>query len=169
MQRRYIESFTQDGFESRRHECANVAMAVYGLSPSRSRELYDLTMLEVRWVMYNNLPPRQPIAAGRLVGTRAQWMLRYAHLVNLHEKFVTLTKDLGSFVILLIDPSNRSRRQDRSAKVTRHNLDLVLNGHPEVMPLFSDHRRASEVPLNDPLASRPATASTLPEGPIEAV
>ena len=46
MQRWYIESFTQDGFESRRHECANAAMAVYGLSHFRSRELYELTMLE---------------------------------------------------------------------------------------------------------------------------
>jgi hypothetical protein len=28
------------------------------------------------------------------------------------------------------------RQQDRSAKVTRHNLDLVLNGHLDAVPLF---------------------------------
>ena len=45
-------------------------MGVYNLSHERSRELYDLTMLEVRRVVYDNLPPRQPIVAGRLLGTR---------------------------------------------------------------------------------------------------
>jgi Sigma-70 region 2 len=45
-QRWYIESFCADGFEHRRHECADAAMTVYGLSHDRSRELYDLTMLE---------------------------------------------------------------------------------------------------------------------------
>jgi hypothetical protein len=50
-----MESFTDDGFESRRHECANAAMAVYNLSHERSRELYDLTVLEVRRVVYNDL------------------------------------------------------------------------------------------------------------------
>src|SRR5262249_44812065 len=49
---------------------SNVAMAVYGVNHSRSRELYDLTVLEVRRVMYPDLPPRQPIVPGRLVGTR---------------------------------------------------------------------------------------------------
>ena len=44
--------------------------------------------------------------------------------------------NLGPFVILLIDPSNRNRRQDRSAKVTRHNLELILNGHLDAVPLF---------------------------------
>ena len=57
-------------FRLRRHECANAAMGVYNLSHERSRELYDLTMLEVRRVVYDNLSPRQPIVAGRLLGTR---------------------------------------------------------------------------------------------------
>ena len=57
-------------------------MAVYNLSRERSRELYDLTMLEVRRVMFDDLPPRQPIAAGRLVGTRGAWMIRYRPLLN---------------------------------------------------------------------------------------
>ena len=42
-QRWYIESFTDERFESRRHACANAAMKVFGLSHSRSRELYDLS------------------------------------------------------------------------------------------------------------------------------
>jgi hypothetical protein len=36
-----------------------------------------------------------------------------------------------------IDPSNHSRRQDRSAEVTRRNLEWLLNGHPDAVPLFA--------------------------------
>jgi hypothetical protein len=75
-QRWFIDTFTAEGFEAVRHQCANAAMAVYGLTHSRSRELYDLSILEVRRVLYDALPARQPIAAGRLVGTRAQWMVQ---------------------------------------------------------------------------------------------
>jgi hypothetical protein len=39
-------------------------------------------------------------------------------------------------VVLLIDPQNDSRRQDRSAAVTRRNLEFVLDGHPRAVPLF---------------------------------
>jgi hypothetical protein len=137
-QRWYIQSFSQDGFESRRHQCANAAMAVYNLSHDRSRELYDLTVLEVRRVLYDDLPPRQPIAAGRLLGTRCVWMTRYAHLMDAVEftKFVTLTKDLSPFVLLLIDPQSRSRRQDRNPAIDRRNLMWVIHGHPDAVPLF---------------------------------
>jgi hypothetical protein len=62
-QRWYVESFTEDGFESRRHQCANAAMAVYNLSHGRSRELFDLTMLEVRRILYDDLKRREPIIA----------------------------------------------------------------------------------------------------------
>jgi hypothetical protein len=135
----YIESFSQDGFESRRHECANAAMAVHSLSHERSRELYDLTMLEVRRVLYDELKRRQPIAAGRLLGTRCAWMARYRPVLTESEftKFVILVRDLGPFVLLLVDPQNRSRRQDRSAAVTRRNLEFVLNGHPDAVKLFA--------------------------------
>jgi hypothetical protein len=77
---------------------------------------------------------------GRLIGTRGAWMLRYAHLMNALEftKFVTLTKDLAPFVVVLIDPAKRSRRQDRSAAVTRRNLEFILNGHPDAVTLFNE-------------------------------
>jgi hypothetical protein len=138
-QRWYIESFTADGFESRRHECANAAMAVHSLSHDRSRELYDLTMLEVRRVLYDDIKRRAPIiAAGRVIGTRLAWMARYAPLLSQDEftKFVVLMKGLSPFVILLIDPANHSRRQDRCAAISRRNLEFILNGHPDAVPLF---------------------------------
>jgi hypothetical protein len=83
---------------------------------SRSRELYDKTMLEVRRVLYPDLPPRQLIVPGQLLGARYMWMVRHADLMNSYEftKFVTLTKDLAPFVVVLIHPANRSRRQDRN-------------------------------------------------------
>src|SRR6516225_3389308 len=66
-------------------------------------------------VMYDSLSGRPPIAAGRLVGTREAWMLRYAPLLSPDEftKFATLTKDLSPFVVVLLAPESRSRRLDR--------------------------------------------------------
>jgi hypothetical protein len=137
-QRWYVDSFLDGAFELRRHQCADAAMQVYGVSHDRSRELYDLTVLEVRRVLYPDLPPRQPIAAGRLLGTRCAWMTRYAHLMDAVEftKFVTLTKNLSPFILVLIDPESRSRRQDRNPAICRQNLLWVINGHPDAVPLF---------------------------------
>ena len=138
MQRWYVASFLDGAFELRRHHCADAAMQVYGIRHERSRELYDLTVLEVRRVLYDDLPPKQPIAAGRLLGTRCAWMTRYAHLLNAVEftKFVTLTKNLSPFVLLLIDPESRSRRQDRNPTIGRQNLLWIIHGHPDAVPLF---------------------------------
>jgi hypothetical protein len=113
-------------------------MAVYGLSHSRSRELYDLTMLEVRRVLYDGLPPRSPVAPGRLLGTRCAWMVRFAPLLTADDftKFVILTSNLGPFVLMLIDPESHSCRQDRNPVIGRKNLEWVLNGHPDAVPLF---------------------------------
>jgi hypothetical protein len=137
-QRWYIESFTADGFESRRHECANAAMAVHNLSHDRSRELYDLTMLEVRRVLYDDLKNRQPILAGRLLGTRCAWMIRYRPLLTESEftKFVILARNLSPFILMLIDPESRSRRQDRNPAIGRKNLEWIIHGHPAAVPLF---------------------------------
>jgi hypothetical protein len=74
MQRWYVDSFIDGAFELRRHQCADAAMAVYNLSHGRSRELYDLTILEVRRVLYDDIARRQKIVPGRLLGTRFAWM-----------------------------------------------------------------------------------------------
>jgi hypothetical protein len=138
VQRWFVTSFCNEGFAQGHHQCADAAMGVFQLAHGRSRELYDLTMLEVRRVLYDDLSPRPPIAPCRLVGTRGAWMVRYAHLLDANEftKFVVLAKDLSPFVLLLIDPVNHSRRQDRCAAIGRRNLELVLNGHPDAVPLF---------------------------------
>jgi hypothetical protein len=135
MQKWYVESFIHGGFELRRHQCANAGVRVFGLSHSRSRELYDLCMLECRRVLYNELKRHKPIVAGRLLGTRAQWM---AHLLSPDEftKFTVLVRNLSPFVLLLTAPQARSRRQDRNPTITRENLLWVINGHPGARPLF---------------------------------
>jgi hypothetical protein len=142
VQRWYIESFTDGRFESRRHECANAAMVIYpALSHARSRELYDLTMLEVRRVLYDTVAHRrQPIAAGRLFGTRLAWMARYAPLMSSVEftKFAVLMRDLAPYLLLLIDAQNRNRRRDRSPAVGRKNIELILYGDSDAVPLFGD-------------------------------
>jgi hypothetical protein len=139
VQRWFVASFCADGFEHRRHECANAAMVVFpSVQYERSRELYDLTMLEVRRVLYDDLPHRSQIVPGRLRGTRLTWITRYAPLLDAEEftKFVTLMRDLSPFVILLVDPANRSRRQDRCSAISRKNIEFVLHGHPDAVPLF---------------------------------
>jgi len=131
----YVTSFPDGAFELRRHKCANAAITVYGPKHERSRELYDLCLLECRRVMYDRLPSR-PAMPGRLHGTREAWMAHYAHLLSSIEftKFATLTKNLSPFVVVLIDP--HSRRLDRNPTIGRQNLLWVLNGHPAAVPLF---------------------------------
>ena len=138
-QRWYVESFTDDGFEHRRHECANAAIAVYGLSHASARELYDLTMLEVRRVLYDDVkPPKQAIAPGRLLGTRSAWMARYSNLMSSDEftKFVVLMRNLALYVLLIVDPQNSSHRRDRCPQIGRKTLELILYGCPGAAPLF---------------------------------
>jgi len=138
-QKWYIESFCADGFESRRHECANACMGVFGLSHARSRELYDLTMLEVRRVLYFDVQRRATIYVHRLHGTRLAWMTRYATLMSQDEftMFVVLMRDLAPYLLLLIDTQNRSRRQDRNPAISRRNIELILYGDPDSVALFN--------------------------------
>jgi hypothetical protein len=136
----FVESFLSDGFESRRHECANAAMGVYNLSHGRSRELYDLTMLEVRRILYDDVARnRRAIVPGQLNGTKIAWMTRYAPLMSVpveFSKFVVLMRDLAPYVLLIVDrENNNSHRHDRKT-VGRKNIELILNGNRDARPLF---------------------------------
>lgn len=133
VQRWFVTSFCQDGFSQYRHECADAAMAVYNLTHERSRELYDLTMLEVRRVLYDDIKRRAPIIAGRFIGTRLAWMARYARLLSQDEftKFVVLVKGLSPFVLLLIDPANC--RDDRTA-ARQSGAETLNTSFPGIPP-----------------------------------
>jgi hypothetical protein len=89
-------------------------------------------------------------------------MLRYAHLLDAVEftKFVVLVRDLSPFAVALIDPESRSRRLDRNPAIGRQNLQWLLSGHPAAVPLFSGHRRAPEVAVEQP--ARPPQRSPPP-------
>jgi hypothetical protein len=139
-QRWLIDSFCQEGFTARRHTCADTAMGVYQLSHARSRELHDLSALEVRRALYDDLKPREQIIAGRLLGSRCAWMTNYQPLLSQAEftKFYVLMKNLAPYLLLLIiDPAkNGSHRRDRNPGISRKNLELILNGDPAAVPLF---------------------------------
>jgi DNA-directed RNA polymerase specialized sigma24 family protein len=139
-QRWLIESFCQDGFAARRHTCSDICMGVYQLNHTRSRELHDLSALEVRRALYGDLKHREQIIPGRLLGTRSAWMTNYQSLLSLAEftKFYFLMKNLAPYLLLLIvEPAkNGSHRRDRSPAVDRRNLELILYGCPDAVPLF---------------------------------
>jgi len=65
-------------------------------------------------------------------------MIRYRPLLNDSEftKFVILVRDLSPFVLVLLNPESKSRRQDRNPAIGRKNLEWVLSGHPDAVPLF---------------------------------
>ena len=115
-------------------------MTVFGLTHSRSRELYDLSILATRLALYSHLPPRPLIAPGQLIGSRSGWMARFKPLLDDQEfsKFVRLTWGLSPFVLVMICPQSRSRRQDRNPPITRENLLWIINGHPDALPLFNE-------------------------------
>jgi hypothetical protein len=136
----FVESFCQDGFGSRRHACADACIGVFQLSHARSRELHDLSALEVRRALFDDLKQREQIIPGRLLGTRCGWMTNYQSLLSQAEftKFYILMKNLAPYLLLLIvDPAkNGSHRRDRSPTISRRNLELILNGDPDAAPLF---------------------------------
>jgi hypothetical protein len=138
-QRWFIESFCQEGFTARRHTCSDICMGVYQLSHARSRELHDLTALEVRRALYDDFKPPKRIASAELLGTRCAWMVDHRALMSESEftKFVILLRGLAPYLLLIVDPAkNGSHRRDRSPAVGRKNIELVLNGDPAAVPLF---------------------------------
>jgi hypothetical protein len=139
-QRWLIDSFLIDGFSSRRHQCADACMAVHGISHDRSRELFDLSMLEVRRILYDTLGAKQKVVPGQLLGTRCAWMANYKPLLSESEftKFFYLMKGLAPYLLMIIDPAFTSHRTDRYPAVGRRNLGYILHGHPDAVPLFEN-------------------------------
>jgi hypothetical protein len=135
-----LDSFVDDGFHYRRHTCADHAMSVFGLTHARSRELYDLAMLEVRRVLYDDIKRREQITPGQLYGTRSHWMTHCHALLSGAEftRFVVLMRNLAPYLLLLIiDPSKaNNHRRDRNPTIGRQTLELILYGHPDARTLF---------------------------------
>jgi hypothetical protein len=135
----FLESFIADGFDARRHECADACMAVFtGITHAKSREIHDLSRLELRQLLYDDIKRREQISPGQLYGTRCAWMAQYSPLLSGAEftKFVVLMKNLAPYLLLIVDPANRSHRRDRSPTIGRRNLEMILYGCPGAVPLF---------------------------------
>ena len=126
-----MESFLDSHFELRRHECANAAMRVFGLTHERSRRLYDLTLLEIRRVLYSesNHPSVNHTQLGRSKSAR---LLRYSNFLTGEEfkKFVALMRDLAPSVVVAVKPANEPLIRKGQWPAIRENLVLVLEGDP---------------------------------------
>jgi hypothetical protein len=136
-QRWYVESFIDAGFEMRRCECADAAMKVYGLSHRRARQLYDLTLLEIRRALWNE-KKHSPVDLEQLRGTKGLPLLRYTNFLTPAEfsKFCLLMKDLAPYLVVLVKPGNETRIRAGQWDAVRENLRLILEGMPEATPLF---------------------------------
>ncbi|PWT83899.1 MAG: hypothetical protein C5B58_05735 [Acidobacteria bacterium] len=123
----------------RRHECSDAAMAVYGLSHRRSRQLYDLTILSIRQTLWNETVHRE-VDSNRLAGTKGLPLLRFRNFTTKDEfsKLVGLLRDLAPSLIILVRPTNEARIRAGHWDAVRKNLVIVLEGDPEATPLIRE-------------------------------
>jgi hypothetical protein len=138
-QKWYVESFIDAGFELRRHECADAAMKVYGLTHRRSRQLYDLTLLEIRRALWEETK-HASVSRERLCGTKGLPLARYWNFLSPVEftKFCCLMRDLAPYLVILVRPANAAGIKAGDWNAVRENLELILNGTPEATPLFAE-------------------------------
>jgi hypothetical protein len=138
-QRWFFQSLVDSRFVLRRHQVADCAMQVFQLSHSRSRQLYDMTILETRRVLLGDHRVSM-VQPHQLRGTRIEALIKYSSYLSESDfsKLVCLLRDLPPALILNSEPSNiaRFRRGDREAIV--ENLRLILDGDPRAKPLFND-------------------------------
>jgi hypothetical protein len=143
-QRWFVESFIDCGFQMRRQECSNAAMKVFSLSHPRSRQLYDLTLLEIRRALWDETKHSE-LNPAKLRGTKGLPLLRYTNFLSPQEfcKFACLMKDLAPYLVILMKPANESRIRSGNWPAVRENLKLVLEGNPEATPLFQGNGYAN--------------------------
>jgi DNA-directed RNA polymerase specialized sigma24 family protein len=136
-QRWFVDSFIDCGFHIRRHEASDAVMKVFGLDHSRSRQLFDLTMVAVRREL---IPDRRlsPVTAFDLRGTKIQALVRYAKYLSSSEftRLAVLLRDVAPSVVLTVNPRNGCAIRRGDWQAIRFNLRLVLNGSPSDHPLF---------------------------------
>jgi hypothetical protein len=136
----YVTSFIDGAFELRRYQCCDAAMVVHGLSHARSRELYDLVLLSIRRLLYDDVPRREQVILGKLLGTRESWMTNYQSLMTANEfsRFFYLMAGLAPYLMLLVlDPTKaNNHRCDRNPQINRKNIELILFDSPAARLLF---------------------------------
>lgn len=136
-QRWFIESFIDTGFVLKRHQASDAVMRVFGISHPRSRQLHDLTMLEVRRQLVGE--KRLPLITPDLLRrTKSHALMRYGPFLSRNDfsKLAVLMRDLAPSLVLAIRPENICRIRRGDPEATKVNLGLVLNGEPNARPLF---------------------------------
>jgi hypothetical protein len=135
-QKWYVQSFIDAGFQLRRHECADAAMKVYDLSHRRSRQLYDLTLLEIRRETWDETTHERP---RDLRGTKGLPLLRYSNYLSKPEwpRFIGLMRDLAPYLVVLVKPDNERGIRAGTWSAVRQNLEWILYGIPNATPLFA--------------------------------
>jgi hypothetical protein len=132
-----IDSFIDCEFRIRRYQAANSMSEVFGIGYSRSRWLFDTTLVAVRRQLTGDRR-LTPIAPASLARTRSEALIRFAGYLSAPEftKLATLMKDVPPNIILTIDPSRACAIRKGEPEPTRMNLLLVLNGSPSDRRLF---------------------------------
>ena len=75
-QRWLVKNLLESNFVFRRHQAADAMTIVYGITPERSRKLYDITLLSIRRELIDERKLK-PVRSEELIGTRAKALLRY--------------------------------------------------------------------------------------------
>jgi hypothetical protein len=132
-----VLSFIDAGFRLRRHEMADSAMIAFGLSHARSRQLHDLTLLEIRRELLGERRLSQILPAD-LAGTKIAALMRYGRYLKPEEftKLAYLMKDLAPSLVLLVKPENICQMRRHLARAIRENLRLIIYGNLTARPLF---------------------------------
>jgi hypothetical protein len=136
-QRWFIESLIDAGFVLKRHEASDCVMRVFNISHPRSRQLHDLTMLEVRRQLIGE--KRLPLISPDLLrGTKIAVLARYAKFLSESDfsKLAVLLRDLAPSLVLLMRAENACRIRRGEPEATWINLRLVLDGPANARPLF---------------------------------
>jgi hypothetical protein len=138
-QRWYVLSFLDCESRLRRYQCADAAMAVFGLSHARARRLFDLTVLEVRRQVLAGTERRlKPIRVVDICHSKIAALERYAPLLNCEEftRLCTLLRDLPPTLVLAVRPENAGQIMRGDVGAARENLRIILDGDPVAVPLF---------------------------------
>jgi hypothetical protein len=136
-QKWFVESFIDSGFEMRRHEFANSAMKVFSLGHRRARELFDLSLLEVRGTLWDETK-HPAVAPVQLRGTSGRRLTRFSNFLSPTEfsRFCGLMRGLAPALVGTVHPPNKTGIQRGEWGPIRQNLLIILNGHPASRPLF---------------------------------
>jgi hypothetical protein len=119
-QRWLVRGFIDSEFKLRRHQAANALIIGYGIDYSRSRQLHDATLLEVRRQLLG-LMEIPEIGVIDLRGTRAIALAKYAERLSNADfsKLVYLMRNLAPVII------------------EEGRIDWILNGYPGARLLFA--------------------------------